>query len=107
MHIRHYLATLEFVNEERVALGLDPLDHLPAGTPGNSEDCAIARAVPGSLVGSGSITRHDRQRTKLLPAEVARFVQTFDREAHLAHVSDPGRLVKGGIEDDKGCLVPA
>jgi hypothetical protein len=37
---------------------------------------------------------------------VARFVGAFDFEGSVRG-GDPAVLVEGGIDDDKGCLVPA
>ncbi|HLU37785.1 MAG TPA: hypothetical protein VK081_00265 [Planctomycetota bacterium] len=105
MHIRDYLAALEFANAQRRAQGLPPIDRLPSGRPGDSVRCAIARAVPGAVVGSTHVGIDNGPRAPL-PREVAAFVRAFDRES-VAPESDPGTLVDGGIEDDKGCLVPA
>lgn len=101
MHIRDYLAALELVNEERRKLGLAALDHLPGGVPGDARRCVIANAIPGSLVGRDRIAGSARRR---LPRDVRAFVAAFDRSGRGGAV-DPGSLVQGGIEDDKGCLV--
>lgn len=103
MHIREYLATLELVNKERRRAGLPELDHLPAGMPGHSRRCVIAEAIPGASVGSHAM-RTTRSSFRALPRDVIRFVAAFDQEGGREQV-DPGTLVDGGIEDDKGCLV--
>ena len=103
MHIRDYLAALELVNEERRKLGLAALDHLPVGVPGDARRCVIANAIPGSMVGQDRIAGSARRR---LPRHVRAFVAAFD-ESEGGGPVDPGSLVRGGIEDDKGCLVPA
>jgi len=41
-----------------------------------------------------------------LPRDVRSFIAAFDRNGSGKPV-DPGSLVDGGIEDDKGCLVSA
>lgn len=105
MHIRYYLAALEFVNGERKSLGLEPLNEIPLGRPGDPHRCAIARAVPGSTV-SATIELPDGS-VKPLPAKVRRFVQSFDVEGFCHDDCQPGGLVDGGIDDEKGCLVPA
>ena len=103
MHIREYLAALALVNEERQRAGLPRVDHLPAGVPGDSARCAIAKAIPGAhvtdVLRAGSTVRE-------LPGEVRQFIQSFDRSGRRESV-DPGTLVDGGIEDDKGSLVLA
>lgn len=106
MHIRNYLAALEFVNQERERRGLSPIERIEPGVPVNTNQCAIARSIPGVSVTN---VLHDPERgTQALPREVLAFVASFDagvlrRRAEL----DPADLVEGGIEDDKGCLVPA
>ena len=103
MHIRKYLAALELVNEERRRMGLPVIDHLPKGIPGNGRRCVIANAIPGTVVGHHSIGGMVRRS---LPRDVRSFIAAFDQSASRKAV-DPGSLVDGGIEDDKGCLVPA
>src|SRR4249919_3946420 len=106
MHIQNYLATLEFVNRERAARGLAPLDHLPAGRPGAMTDCVIARAIPGARVGAKTFDA-GKGPHQALPGKVKTFVHAFDWENGPAHGErDPASLVEGGIDDDKGCLVP-
>jgi len=102
MHIRDYLAVLELVNEERLRMGLPELERLPSGIPRNSRGCVIANAIPGARVGSERILGSTMRR---MSREVRSFVAEFDRN-HGSAV-DPGALVEGGIEDDKGCLVLA
>ena len=106
MHIGDYLATLDFVNRQRAARGLEPLDHLPEGSPGDSRDCVIARAVPGSRV-TRIISSNDGRPAVVPPRAVRSFISAFDRQGLTQGkaVSDPGKLVDGGIDDDKGCLV--
>jgi hypothetical protein len=99
MHIRDYLATLDFVNEERARVGVSPLDHLPAGTPRDPRDCVVARALPGAIVVDGIEFGTTRRE---LPRAVRRFVREFDSNEQ----GDAAALVEGGTEDDKGCLVP-
>jgi len=103
VHIRDYLAALEYVNEQRGELGLPELDHLPAGIPGNPLRCPISRALPGALLNVGV---NVVSAQKLPSKGVFRFVEAFDQKSNTRPV-DPGSLVDGGIEDDKGCLVPA
>jgi len=106
MHIKSYLATLELVNHERVALGLAPIERLPQGQPRDPMDCAIARAVPGSVVDGIHIKPPSSALQRRLPPEVRKFVAAFDRGARRgAAALDPALLVEGGIDDDKGCLV--
>lgn len=106
MHIRNYLAALEFVNQERERRGISPIERLEPGMPADPMQCAIARSIPGVSVTDGI---HDPERgTRKLPSDVLAFVASFDaggwpRGGEL----DPADLVNGGIEDDKGCLVPA
>ena len=107
MHIRAYLAALEFVNEERAARGLAPLDRLPEGLPGIAADCVIARALPGSRVGANTFDDRATDTRKVLPREVSRFVRAFDGESMPFRTCDPATLVDGGIDDEKGALVPA
>jgi hypothetical protein len=104
MHIRPYLATLAFVNRERARIGLPALERLPEGRPGDPRDCVIARTLPGALV--AGMLAVPGQPPRVLPPEVARFVACFDSEGSLRG-GDPAVLVDGGIDDDKGCLVPA
>jgi hypothetical protein len=104
MHIREYLAALELANDERARMDLPALDHLPAGTPRDPLRCAIANAVPGAKVTS-FLTREGKVRR--LSRDVLRFVQAFDRRSSATGAVEPGALVDGGIEDDKGCLVGA
>jgi hypothetical protein len=104
MHIRHYLAALKFVNRERRRLDLAALDRLPEGRPGDPHDCVIARTLPGATV-----ARHLQvpgHAARLLPGPVFQFVCEFDFEGSV-HGGDPAALVDGGIDDEKGCLVPA
>ncbi len=100
MHIRDYLATLDFVNEVRAGLGLPSLDYLPAGTPASTTDCVIARALPGAVVRRAVVFDNI---TVELPRPAKRFISKFD----FGWQSDAALLVKGGTEDDKGCLVSA
>ncbi len=101
MHIRVYLAALQLVNEERRRAGLPELDHLPEGIAGDPRRCAIAKAIPGAHV--DHVLRTD-SGARPLPPDVLRFISAFDRRRGRGLV-DPGSLVQGGIEDDKGCLV--
>jgi hypothetical protein len=110
MHIRNYLATLAYVNRQRAALGLAPLERLPAGRRGDPNDCAIARALPGATV-RDTLDLPGRARRKL-PARVRSFVHSFDREEQgprgvfAIGERDPADIVEGGIDDEKGDLVP-
>ena len=103
MHIRSYLSALEYVNAKRESLGLPPLERLPVGRPGDMQRCVIARAVPGAAVNTH--LEHPQVMEKL-PGEVSTFVMAFDSEGiHRGQRCDPAKLVDGGIDDDKGCLV--
>lgn len=110
MHIRNYLAALEFVNQERARRDLRPIERLERGLPRDPKRCAIARSIPGVTV---TAFLHERKRrTRPLPKQVLAFVAAFDAggsaRGQAEHGDlDPANLVEDGIEDDKGCLVPA
>ena len=110
MHIRDYLATLDFVNEERARVGLPRLDHLPAGTPTRPGACVIAKALPGAIVAGHNapeaIVIGDWHRR--IPSAVRRFIWEFDAAGDPDEgriLRDAAALVEGGTDDDKGCLV--
>ena len=74
--------------------------------PAHPEQCAIARSIPGAHV-TGVLRDLERGTLKFLPADVFAFVASFDAGGFRGRELDPADLVQGGIEDDKGCLVPA
>ena len=64
----------------------------------------LSRTLPGAVVAAR--IHVPGLPTRLLPEPVRCFVRTFDFEGSLRG-GDPAVLVDGGIDDDKGCLVPA
>lgn len=94
-------ASLKAINRARVAIGLDPVDALPSGEPGDFRSCPLSLLLPG-IVGVNGISFENQadalrvasawntaieiggrgRMVVLLPSLLRRFVRDFDLGAY-------------------------
>lgn len=82
--------TLRWVNEERVRMGMAPLEELPKGMPGHPNGCSLANALGACVTSTWWMKSANEQGQH--PWFVRAFVQNFDRGRYPELVSEYGEF---------------